>query len=191
MPAASLAASAGVAAADGLAAPQSAALPSSTDLPGAASARSGSFRVARVARLLCAWRRRDRASGVADRWEEERAARLVLQGVLDAEEAEDALAVIIAGRERMEPAQMAHALGMARTALASAMAEQRRLREPLERRLRDAAREMMRGRRPASEILNRMIELNTEAGRLFVWPELRRLVEWEAARFLRARGEVA
>lgn len=187
--------SAAVSAADRSAPAEGAALPVSTDLPGAASARPGSFEgavpiAARHAKALCAFRRRARAAGADDRWEEERAARLVCQGVLSEREAEDALALVIAGRERMAGSleDMTRALAIARTALAAAMTEERRARDALERQLRGAVREMMQARRPAAALLDRAREINAEAGGVFVWPELRRFVEWEAARFLRARG---
>lgn len=142
------------------------------------------------ARRLCGWRRRDRTAGLADRWEEERAARLVCQGVLTQREAEDALTLVIAGRERMaaDVDEMRRALWMAQQALRRAMDAEDRLRHGLRMTLRrEVARRMMVGR-PAGEILERLRAVNEEHGRVFVWPELREIAEREAAMFLRGQG---
>ncbi len=142
------------------------------------------------ARRLCGWRRRDRAAGQADRWEEERAARLVCQGVLTQREAEDALTLIIAGRERMaaEESELRRALWMAQQSLRRAMNAEEQVRHALRMALRREVAGLMLVGRPAREILERLRAVNEEQGRVFVWPELREIAEREAAMFLRGQG---
>jgi hypothetical protein len=142
---------------------------------------------ARSARMLCAFRRAGRAEGL-DQWEEERAARLVCQGVLTRREAEDALALVIAGRERLPSSEVHQALWMAQRALQRAVTEEERRRLELRWALRREVASLMMVGRPAREIMDRLRAVNEDGGWLFVWPELRDIAESEAAMFLRGKG---
>lgn len=152
-----------------------------------------SRRIAETAAAVCGCRRRARQRGEADRLEEARLARLVAARILEQADADDALAVIVAGREKAgdDDAALRRALRIAQRALGRAIADEAALRERVREDMRAELRGMMRASVRATAILDRLREMNAAAGYVFVWPELRRLADAEAARFLDQRRAAA
>ncbi len=144
-------------------------------------------------RRMIAWsqlERARRARGEPPRSWGDHAARNVLQGILTFDEAWLSLALLLRHtRPNDTGAVTAEEHAKAAVHLAHAMLEAgiRRIgweREALERRMRSAIQPMFAQWAASEDILSTMQAMNNEAGRLFVWPELRELLNEEAARFM-------
>lgn len=119
-----------------------------------------------------------------------RCARLALQGIISREEAEDALTLIIIGRDGKDAETLDGMDGWLRLAkhlLAQATEQEEDLRGLIALEVARACRDALGRWAPAAELVDAARTVNAAAGRPFVWPELDRLIQEEAARHIRAQ----
>jgi hypothetical protein len=133
---------------------------------------------------LCHLRRRAKQLGEIQMTHQRRAARLVLQGILDREEAEDALAVLTAAIGKA-PAVDEFWLWIAQRMLEQAIETEAAARHRCELDIRAACETAIARRLPSAVILARASDVNDEHGRLFAYPQLRELVGKQLAWFVR------
>lgn len=142
-------------------------------------------RVVRHVRALCRMREAGKAGRLADLSHARRCARLVLQGVLDQGEAEDALALIFCGRSGQD---IGFHLWHAADVLARATLDEEVFRYRVEREIKRAVQDSLAAWATPEALTEQARAINTEAGRPFVWPELRRIVEREVTWFVKQRA---
>lgn len=144
----------------------------------------------RRVRMLCELHRRARERGDINTSMGRRIARLVLQGVLERSDAQDALALILAGRSSPAetPDQIAGWLRLAAHVLDQHMESEDWLRSRVEADVRRGVRRALEQWQPADVVLTTARDINAAAGRPFVWPEVRRIAEAEAAWFVRSQS---
>lgn len=138
-------------------------------------------------------RRRRAAGGDRQSWARH-AARHICQGIIGEEDAVLALVLIEwTLRERdaaPAPNDPAGDLAFARFLLAKAVAREEANRALLAKRMRDALAPML-GRSRAAEMMQALRQMNDDAGKLFVSPQLRQLLEQEVGWHLRRAGRQA
>lgn len=138
----------------------------------------------RIVRTLCRLREAAKSRGEHDLTHERRCARLVLQGVLTAQEAEDALILLLCGIYRQEkPTQ--YWVDHARWRLMVAAENEHLTRYRCAREIKAICDRDLPARVPSGQILDSARSLNVSHGRPFVWPELRELVASEIRWFLK------
>jgi hypothetical protein len=123
------------------------------------------------------------------------AARAVLQGLIGYEDALLSLAVIYGQMFDREPTEWRRSataaeraisdLSFAATLLDQAIARESMQRALLASRMRQALAPMLAQWAPPEDLMTELRRMNDEAGRCFVWPELRQLLNAEAERFVR------
>lgn len=127
--------------------------------------------------------RRRRAAGDDRQAWARHAARHICQGIIGDEDAALALVLIeYTLRERDAapvPNDPAGDLAFARFILAQAVASEEAKRSLLAKKMRDAIAPMLRRLVPSVEMMQALRQMNDEGGKLFVWPQLRQLLEQE------------
>lgn len=145
---------------------------------------------ARRVRLICEHQRRSRRRGDPRISMARRCARLALQGIISKEEAEDALTLIIIGKDGKDADTldgMDGWLKLAKHLLAQATDQEGDLRSLLAAEIGRACRDALARWAPPAELVELARSINAAAGRPFVWPELDRLIQEEVARHIRAQ----
>jgi len=138
--------------------------------------------------------RRRRAAGAERQSWARHAARHICQGIIGEEDALLALVLIewtMRERDAVRiPNDPAGDLDFARFTLAQAVASEEMKRALLARKMRDQLEPML-GAAPAAAMMQALRRLNDDAGRLFVSPQLRQLLEQEVILHLRRTGRQA
>lgn len=160
-----------------------------------AAARTDMTRPVEIAMTFSRLERARRARGDLPRPFAEHAARNVLQGVIGPEDALLSLAVVQGQMFDRAPTEWrlaasaeeraASDLSFAATLLGQAIAREAMERDMLAYQMREALKPLFARWAPAEELMNQMRRMNDDAGRPFVWPELRQMLNAEADRFLR------